>query len=235
MDTGTEHRGALAVVAASVEVLRHPEADERLLTDLERVRAARFRREASRLDFIAAHLLVRLCAARLLGTAADELTLAQNCPDCGRGDHGKPYLPGHPDVHVSLSHTKGVVAAAAGHRLVGVDVELPTRDGNPPEVFERVLTEDELRRVEQHEDPQRAFLRQWVRKEALVKVGRATLDGMREVDLSGLPLTAVDGAPLRSRFEDLHLLDWDDEERGATVAVVAADPPSLATAAVLGG
>ncbi len=94
-------------------------------------------------------------------------------------------------------------------------------------MLERVLTEPELRQVERHEDPAYAFLRQWVRKEALIKIGRVTLDTMGGVDLSGLPLGAVGGEPLRSRFEDLHFLDWDDERLAATVVVVSTAPPQL--------
>ncbi|MGK4579471.1 4'-phosphopantetheinyl transferase family protein [Kitasatospora sp. HPMI-4] len=239
MQNGTDpdrrEGGPLAVVAASAEVLRHPRADERLLTDGERERAARFRQEATRQDFVAAHLLVRLCAARLIGTTVASVTLAQTCPGCGRTDHGKPYLPDHPGVHVSLSHTKGVIAAAAGYQAVGVDVERAERTGTHPDVLERVLTEGELRRVEKHADPQRAFLRQWVRKEALIKIGRITLDSMGTVDLSDLPLAAADGEPLRSRFEDLHLLDWDDERHQATAAVVSPKEPRMVDLADLAG
>ncbi|WP_045301943.1 4'-phosphopantetheinyl transferase family protein [Saccharothrix sp. ST-888] len=226
--------GPLAVVAASAEVLRLPGVDERLLTDGERERAARFRQESTREDFVAAHILVRLCAAQLIGMTAGGVTLAQSCPGCGKAGHGKPYLPDHPGVHVSLSHTKGVVAAAAGYRAVGVDVERAERTGPHPEVMERVLTEAELRLVEKHADPQRAFLRQWVRKEALIKVGRITLDSMGAVDLSALPLETVDGVPLSSRFEDLHVLDWDEEKHEATAAVVSPDGPRVVDLADLG-
>ncbi|MDH6125068.1 4'-phosphopantetheinyl transferase superfamily protein [Kitasatospora sp. GP82] len=227
-DTDRRGDGPLAVAAASAEVLRHPEAHEDLLTEIERVRAARFRHETTRQDFVAAHILVRLCAAQLLGVTAAEVTLAQSCPGCGKGDHGKPYLPGHPDVHVSLSHTKGVVAAAAGFGPVGVDVERAERDGPGQDVLERVLTEAELRLVREHAEPGWAFLRQWVRKEAMVKIGRATLDSMGALDLSALPLETVGGAPLSSRFEDLHLLDWDAPQYGATASVVSPQAPRLA-------
>ncbi|MFF2955393.1 4'-phosphopantetheinyl transferase family protein [Kitasatospora sp. NPDC057965] len=216
---------AIATVATSADVLRHPGAGEHLLTGVEKERAARFRHESGRVDFIAAHALVRLCAARLLGVPATALTLAQHCPDCGKGDHGKPYLPDHPGVAVSLSHTKGVVAAAAGHRPIGVDVELTDRGGSLLDVAPRVLTEAELRLVREHPDPARAFLRLWVRKEALIKIGRTTLDGLAAVDLSGLPLDLPDGRPLLSTFEGLRLLDWVDEAHGAAVAAVCELPP----------
>lgn len=213
----------LAMVAGSAEVLARSGLGEHLLTGLERDRAGRFRQESARLDFVAAHLLVRECAARLLGLPVAGLTLLQRCPDCARDDHGKPYLAEHPGVEVSLSHGRGVVAAAAGDRPVGVDVEQPSR-GVVAEVFERVLSAGELARVRAHAEPDRAFLRLWVRKEAMVKLGRVTLDTLSELDLSGLEL---DGSPLRSRFGDLHLLDWEDERRGAAVGVVSTGEPRV--------
>ncbi|MEV0531710.1 4'-phosphopantetheinyl transferase superfamily protein [Kitasatospora sp. NPDC050463] len=217
----------LAAVSASADVLRHPEAGEHLLTTVERERAARFRHESGRVDFIAAHVLVRLCAARLLDVPATEVVLAQNCPDCGKGDHGRPYLPDHPDVQVSLSHTRGVVAAAAGYRPVGVDVELTTRSGSLLDVAGRVLSPAELRQVEAHPEPGRAFLRLWVRKESLIKLGRASLDTLAGVDLSALPLDLPAGRPLRSRYQDLYLLDWADVRQGAAVSVVSTAAPRV--------
>ncbi|MFI5526969.1 4'-phosphopantetheinyl transferase family protein [Kitasatospora sp. NPDC051853] len=213
----------LVVVAGSAEVLARAGAGEGLLTEVERARAARFRHESTREDFVAAHVLVRECAARLLGTEAAALTLLQRCPDCEEEGHGRPYLAEHPEVRVSLSHGKGVVAAAAGFGPVGVDVEQPSR-GMVAEVAERVLAPAELARVKEHAEPERAFLRLWVRKEALIKVGRATLDTLAGVDLSALPL---DGSPLRGSWDGLHLLDWEDGARGAVVGAVADREPRL--------
>ncbi|MER7754303.1 4'-phosphopantetheinyl transferase superfamily protein [Kitasatospora sp. NPDC097643] len=228
MTTEPQDRPApLVAVASSDAVLKHPEAGEHLLTAVERERAGRFRHESGRIDFTAGHVLVRLCAARLLGVPAAELVLAQHCPDCGLADHGKPYLPDHPGVHVSLSHTRGVVAAGAGHQPVGVDVELAARGGSLRAVARRVLTPAELALVEAAPEPDLAFLRQWVRKESLIKIGRATLDTLATVDLSALPLEVPPGAPTRGRFEDLHLLDWTDPAHGAAVAAVSTAAPQV--------
>ncbi|MEU4113859.1 4'-phosphopantetheinyl transferase superfamily protein [Kitasatospora sp. NPDC028055] len=222
-----EQDAPLVAVASADAVLRHPEAGEHLLTEIERARAARFRQESGRADFVAGHVLVRLCAARLLGVPVAGLVLAQECPDCGLADHGKPYLPDHPGVEVTLSHTRGVVAAGAGRRPVGVDVELAGRGGSLRAVARRVLAPAELALVEAAPEPDRAFLRQWVRKESLIKIGRVTLDTLGQVDLSALPLEVPPGAPLRSRFEDLHLLDWADPGQGAAVAAVSTAPPRI--------
>ncbi|MQS12040.1 4'-phosphopantetheinyl transferase superfamily protein [Streptomyces kaniharaensis] len=226
-DQRQDRPAPLVAVASAEAVLRHPEAGEHLLTALEHERAARFRKESGRRDFTAGHVLVRLCAARLLGVPVTTLTLAQNCPDCGRADHGKPFLPDHPDVHVSLSHTHGVVAAAAGFDPVGVDVELAARGGTLRGVAERVLTPAELALVDAAPEPERAFLRLWVRKESLIKIGRASMDTLSEVDLSAVPLDVPADGPLRSRYRDLHLLDWTDPGHGAAVAAVSTAEPRV--------
>ncbi|WP_263105561.1 4'-phosphopantetheinyl transferase family protein [Kitasatospora sp. DSM 101779] len=219
--------GALVAVAGSAEVLTLPSLGEELLTPVERERAARFHRERNRLDFVAAHLLVRLCAARLLGVPVTEPVLEQYCPDCGLSGHGVPALAGLPGVGLSLSHTEGVVAAAAGPAPVGVDVELPGGRNGTADLHERVLGGAESALVAAHPDPDGAFLRQWVRKEAMIKIGRASLDTLASVDLSALPLDPPGPGPALHRHEDLHLLDWTAPGSGALVAAVSTRPVRL--------
>lgn len=217
--------GPVAVAAGTDEVLRHPAAGTHLLNARERRRLARFRREPARRDFLAAHVLVRLCAGRLLGVAPDEVPFAQRCPTCQGADHGRPLLAGRPDVHLSLSHTDGVVAAAAGHLPVGVDVERLGRVPGPG-VMDRALTAAERALVAADADPGRAFLRQWVRKEALIKIGRADPDALGRLDLSELPLYGrADGTPLR--FGDLYVTDLTDPRLGALVSAVGTEPVRL--------
>ena len=225
----TDTGGPVAVVAGTDEVLRHPTAGAHLLNDLERGRLARFHRESARRNFTAAHVLVRLCAGWLLGVAPAEVAFAQHCPTCGRTDHGRPLLAGRPDVHLSLSHADGVVAATAAHVPVGIDVERLVPGSRGTEVMRHVLTAAEFALVTAHADPDRAFLRQWVRKEALIKIGRTDLDSLGALDLSALPLDGRgegdggdDGAPLR--FEDLYVMDSTDSHRDALVAMVSTEP-----------
>ncbi|MFF2848469.1 4'-phosphopantetheinyl transferase family protein [Streptomyces sp. NPDC058001] len=215
-------------MAGTDEVLRHPVAGTHLLNEAERGRLARFHRETARRDFVAAHALVRLCAGWLLGVAPTEVAFAQHCPTCGGTDHGRPLLADRPDVYLSLSHTDGVVAAVAGHVPVGIDVERFVR-GRGTEVMHRVLTAAELALVTAHADPDHAFLRQWVRKEALIKIGRTDLDSLDTLDLSALPLDGQgDGTPLR--FEDLYVMDLMDSRRDALVSAVSTEPMRPGTA-----
>jgi 4'-phosphopantetheinyl transferase len=223
---------SLAVVVSTEEVLNHPAARPHLLTPVEQHRAAAFRFDRDRDDFVAAHLLVRLCAGRLLGVPADALSLVQHCADCGSREHGRPSLAGLPDVHISLSHTQGVVAAAVGRQRVGVDVERATVFDTALGAAERVLSDAELRMMRAVARPDRYFLRQWVRKESLVKIGETRLGDMAQADLSALPVDTPDGSPYLSRHGELYVLDWTDERRDAVAAVVSAGRPKLGIAEI---
>ncbi|MEV5593204.1 4'-phosphopantetheinyl transferase superfamily protein [Streptomyces sp. NPDC052496] len=219
-----------AVVAGTDEVLGAVPAYERLLTAVERRRADAFLAPAPRADFVAAHVLVRLCAARLLGRPADSLVLEQRCPGCGSDEHGRPGLAGLPQVSVSLSHTTGVVAAAAGLAPVGVDVERRTLPDSVRGAAGRVLSAAERAAMRGHADPDAYFLRQWVRKECFVKLGRATLGGLAAVDLSGLPDGSGGPSPGPSRHGDLYVLDHTDPRRDAVAAVVSTARPRIGAA-----
>lgn len=229
--TGTDGQPT-AVVAGTDEVLGWVPAYGRLLTGVERRRADAFLTPALRADFIAAHVLVRLCAAKLLDRAADSLVLEQHCPGCGSDEHGRPGLAGLPQVYVSLSHTTGVVAAAVGHEPVGVDVERRALPDSVRGAGDRVLSAAERAAMREHADPDAYFLRQWVRKECFVKLGRTTLGGLAALDLSGLPDRS--GAPSRhgspSRHGDLYVLDHTDVRRDAVAAVVSTARPRIGAA-----
>ncbi|MGW4383779.1 4'-phosphopantetheinyl transferase family protein [Kitasatospora sp. NPDC004531] len=213
----------LALLATTAEVLARPDADEKLLTDVERERADRFRRPGDRDDFVAAHLLVRFCAAAHLGIDPADLSFGQQCPGCGRTGHGRPLLTDRPDTHLSISHTGGTIAAAAGPVPIGVDVEHLGPRNSDPAALGHVLSPAEAELVRHHPDPTLAFLRQWVRKEALIKLGRATLDRLPEIDLSALPLDP----PALHRHEDLHFLELTTDRVVFTAAATL--PPALGT------
>ena len=184
--------------------------DERWLTAVERERAARFRFAADRESFVAAHALVRVCAADLLDTSPERLALVQRCVTCG-GPHGRPTLAEHPEVTVTLSHVRGYVAAAASYGPVGVDVEVV--DDRPLDwtLVRSVLPASEIEEVAAAPDPSRAFLRRWVHRECLVKVGAAEL-----------------GAPVRLSEAGWSFRDWTDPA-GRVVGSVVTPPGTEVT------
>lgn len=167
------------LVAATVDV----PADIGALTPGERRRAAAFHDPVDAADFVAAHLLARTAISRLTGAA--DIQLAQRCPTCGSPEHGKPYVTGLPSVTVSWSHTRGQVAAVAAYAPVGVDVETRTRRHDVPRLLRRTATPAEAAAIVAAADPALAYLRMWVAKEALVKVGALLVADFRRADVRG--------------------------------------------------
>ena len=209
-------------------VLEAIDAGSGALTASEAERMRSFRRPEDRQDFLAGHLLVRACAARLLRVAAADVAVVQRCPTCG-GPHGRPQVVGHPELGASLAHSRGVVAAAAGAGPVGVDVEAAPPAGEPlpngltAAELTAALTAAERQAVEAAPDPARALLVAWARKEAFVKAGVVDLDDLRTFDLSGLPVDTPPGdRTLRSaRHGRWAVHDWWDALAGAVGAVAA--------------
>ncbi len=217
------YRAPLIFLARPKDVLRV--GDERLLTPREQRRAGALRHRADRDAHVAAHLLVRHCAAALTGQPVESLTLVQECAVCGSTEHGRPSIAGLPELHVSLAHTRGAVVAGADRRTIGVDVEAVRMPDLDPGVLTATLTAAEAARVRSASDPPLAFLRHWVRKECLVKVGVVTLDELSRVELDPTTEQDGEGGRTRSRFGPLHLVDWVDPTLGVAVAAAAHGPP----------
>jgi 4'-phosphopantetheinyl transferase len=218
------------VLAARPADVLHVVGD-RFLTPPERRRAGALRHRDDRDAYVAAHALVRECAAQLAGFDAGSLEVVQRCPECRAAGHGKPFLRGHQDVHLSLAHSRRAVVAGAGWAPVGVDVEDVDGTGastTDPGFMASVLTPAEMDGVRSAAEPHLAFLRLWVRKESLVKLGVVTLDTVRHVNLRGGPPGAGDDRP-ESRYGSLHVIDWVDPILGAAFAVAAAEPPVVGT------
>lgn len=64
-----------------------------------------------------------LCAYALLCRALHELYGLEDLPQLSYGEHGKPYFASHPDVHFSLSHTRGAALLAVHNEPIGADIE----------------------------------------------------------------------------------------------------------------
>ena len=162
-------------VCETVEVAQ----DRTLLSPAERQRWQRLVDTADRAAYLAAHVLVRTVAAELGGLRAGDIVLTHLCPTCGGTDHGQPVVEGRPDLHVSLSHIRGTVAAIAAHAPCGIDVEA-MRSSVP----DSALTDAELAWAGR--DPLRRT-RLWTRKEAWAKAAGHTLDRVAAEDVVDPP------------------------------------------------
>lgn len=197
-----------AVEAASIDVGVGGAA----LSDAERARHDRLRFAVDRDAYAAAHLLVRACAADLLGVPAARVRLEQHCPRCGGAGHGRPSIAGEPGLLVSLSHTRGYVGAVAATVSCGIDVQTVATD-----VIDGAVVGRERAWLAAQPDPLVAFTRLWVRKEALVKVGLADDPGRLDV---------LDDAGPSGLYRGYALTEW---------SAPAADggPPAVGCVAVL--
>lgn len=113
------------------------------------------------------------------------------------GEHGKPEIEGHPELHFSLSHSGTLVACAMGNVPLGVDVQtfVSLRDS----LVDYTLSEAEkthLRSIIDTKDQQAYFTQLWALKESYAKAtGRGlshSFPAFDIVDGEVIPLSPLD-------------------------------------------
>ncbi|MEU9604130.1 4'-phosphopantetheinyl transferase superfamily protein [Streptomyces sp. NPDC048057] len=191
----------------------------RLLDPVERARYAATTDPATARRFLVGCSISRLVLGERLGLPPAEVPLKRVCPRCG-GPHGKvalapsrtpPGAPPLPDVRFSVTHGGDTVGVAfCDGAEVGLDVEEVAQlsgsniDGsgnsnsnggvrNVDVLAPRVLTAAELAALHDRPPAQLpdAFLRYWVRKEAVLKAWGTGL----HVPLRQLEVTAPEQPP----------------------------------------
>jgi len=140
-----------------------------LLSEDERVRAARFRLSDVRNSFVLSRGVLR----QILGA---ELNCVPESLEFGEGEHGKPFLAGMHlgcEVEFNLAHSGDVILYAVSRgRVVGVDVERKKEDLDVEKLARRYFAPDEARRLLDDAPVQERidnFFRCWTRKEAYLK------------------------------------------------------------------
>lgn len=98
-----------------------------------------------------------LCAYLILCLALRQKCGWKELPEIALSQLGKPYFPGHPNVHFNISHTSGAVLVGISDQELGVDIERIRPVGQRMMVrLAHVSTEE-------------AFFQSWVRREARAK------------------------------------------------------------------
>jgi 4'-phosphopantetheinyl transferase len=93
------------------------------------------------------------------------------------GEHGKPSIVGHPDIHFNMSHCREAAICVLSNRPVGVDVE-SVREFHES-LVRYTMNDEEVRQIEQAERPDVEFIRLWTMKEAVLKhSGRGIVDDL---------------------------------------------------------
>jgi 4'-phosphopantetheinyl transferase len=160
-----------------------------LLSEEEHARAARFRFEADRWAYAAAHTGIRVLLGQMVGCAPNKLRIQTTAT-------GKPYLD-HRDLYAgvqfSISHTRGCVAVAVARCSVGVDVERRRQIPDMMEVARTAFAPEARAALVARSDwtaRMALFYRYWTLGEAFIK---ATGEGIAQ-DLTSFAFTA-EGAP----------------------------------------
>jgi 4'-phosphopantetheinyl transferase len=165
-----------------------------LLDASEQARANRFRFAADRAPYIAAHSLLRAMLSRMTGIPAADFRF--------RADKsGKPALDlaqALPDLHFSLSHTRGLAACAVGRPYaLGIDAEA-WRVPAPIELAARHFAPAEALLIAEQtpaEQPS-TFYRLWTLKEAYLKAtGQGLAAALDSFALSLDPVAIAVAAP----------------------------------------
>ncbi len=98
-----------------------------------------------------------LCAYLILCLALRQKCGWKNLPEVALSQMGKPYFPGHSNIHFNISHSSGAVLVGISDQELGVDIERIRPVGQRMMVrLARVSTEE-------------AFFQSWVRREARAK------------------------------------------------------------------
>jgi 4'-phosphopantetheinyl transferase len=130
------------------------------ISEQRREQALRFKFERGQRTCVLAYLLLKRGLRELYG-------LTEN-PLFDYGEHGKPVIAGHPEIHFNLSHCREAVACAIGDRPVGIDVESVQRYRES--LARYTMNDEELRLIAEAERPDVAFIRLWTMKEARLKL-----------------------------------------------------------------
>ncbi|MBQ6187286.1 MAG: 4'-phosphopantetheinyl transferase superfamily protein [Prevotella sp.] len=131
-----------------------------LLSEERRMKVMRYRGELNRKCSAAAYVLLRRALKEEYGI--------EEKPIFTLGEHGKPYIVGHEDIHFNLSHCREAVACVIDRQSVGIDIETVGR--YKENVARHTMNDAEMEEILSAEHPEMAFTRLWTRKEAMVKL-----------------------------------------------------------------
>lgn len=255
-DARAQHAGAAllpihpaAPLLAAPDTAATDEALSPLLGAADHRRASLRRHPEARRRTRIGRGLVRLLAADLLGAPAGEIVTGATpagapyarAPAESRRPESRTPSPGA--VAVSVTHTRGLVAAAASAEAsrLGVDVERLDRRTRPEAIARRHFLPSEARALLALPEPARraAFLRAWTLKEAWGKAaGVAVPRALSRIafDLASPPSSEpTEHHPLDERPSDPDLPSlwrfWTTIHTSFTLAVAACFPPATTVSA----
>ncbi len=137
-----------------------------------REQALQFRHELGQRQCVLSYLLLKRALHEVYGIDENPLF--------SYGEHGKPFLANHPDIHFNISHCKDAVACAIDDSPVGIDIESVGRYKD--ELARYTMNDEEIAKIATAEDPEVVFIELWTKKEAATKlVGTGITDNLKEI------------------------------------------------------
>ena len=148
--------------------------------------ALRYKHELGRRQCVLAYLLLCEGLEREYGIT--------DKPVFSYGEHGKPSIIGHEDIHFNLSHCKTAVACAISDTPIGIDIE-SIRDAKES-VIRYAMNDDEARQILDSSNPALEFTKLWTMKESVLKLtGEGINDNMKSVlspdNLRGITIETI--------------------------------------------
>ncbi len=153
-----------------------------LISQERQERIARMAVNGDKIRSLFAELLIRYEASEQLGADFNLL-------EFGKNEFGKPFIIGESGYDFSVSHSGKAVAFAGenadvGITRVGVDIERIRRRKSG--ISERFFAENEIKFIEESENPDEAFFEIWTKKEAYSKMlGKGLAAGFGSFDVTG--------------------------------------------------
>lgn len=163
------------LVKEDIQQITQQQLQERLLLlpEWRKEIVLRYRNHLSQVQSTEAFLLLQDCLRRNYDIK-EEITFEY-------GEHGKPTLKGHPNIHFNLSHCKTAVMCVVDTTPVGCDIECTNRSITSS-LVRHCCNEQEVEKIEHADNPQYEFARLWTMKEAFYKLtGTGITDDIRNV------------------------------------------------------
>ena len=119
-------------------------------------------------------------------------------------EHGKPYIEGGP--FFSISHCKEAIAVALDDQPIGIDVESIRRFD--PELITRTMNDSEQALIAASAHPERAFIRLWTQKEAVLKMEGTGIESFEQLQT------------ILSKYRNIEISTIENEKYIYTIAYV---------------
>ncbi len=144
--------------------IRNVKKDEYLkgdsLRDKEKkARVDRFRFIDDKKRTVAGEMLARKMISKECGLTPESIVFSKT-------EHGKPIVL-NSDIHFNVSHSENIVVCVIADSPVGIDVE-KIREYKPS-TAKKFCSDEEIRLIEQSENPSEQFIGIWTVKEAYAK------------------------------------------------------------------